>query len=276
MPTNKKYDFSRGLLVTCTYPASPASGGPVLYGTMTGVALKTKDSAGQTVVDFSSGVWALNVTTSGAIAAGDPLFLDAAAAVLSNDSTGYFFGFAMKAIASGAAIINVLHVESPGASTLGSGTVSTTNLAVGVLAASAAGRGKVAANFFDVATVLAKFATDSIANAALIQVIADGSFQADAPTRALFASGIWTGASLATGILKVTLAAGTAGGVNVTVAGMSAADEIASVLSFTTAASIASVADRTAEYAAGAGVATKAAGTNETNNQLVIIWLLKH
>jgi len=64
--------------------------------------------------------------------------------------------------------------------------------------------------------------------------------------------------------------------VNVTIAGITAADEIVSVLSFTTAASIASVADRTAEYAAGAGVLTKAAGTSETNNQLLVIWRLHH
>ncbi len=77
---------------------------------------------------------------------------------------------------------------------------------------------------------------------------------------------------LAGGFSKVTLAAGTASGANVTIADMVVGDELVSVLSFTTAAAIATVADRTAEYVVGAGVLTKAAGTEETNNQLVVIW----
>ena len=77
---------------------------------------------------------------------------------------------------------------------------------------------------------------------------------------------------LAGGFMKVTLVAGTNSAVNVTVAGMAAGDELVSVLAFATAASIATVADRTSEYVVGAGVLTKAAGTDERNNQLVIIW----
>lgn len=78
---------------------------------------------------------------------------------------------------------------------------------------------------------------------------------------------------LAGGFMKVALAAGTNTGSNVTLAAIAVGDELVSVLSFTTAASIASVADRTAEYAVGAGVLTKVAGTNETNNQLWIMYL---
>lgn len=74
------------------------------------------------------------------------------------------------------------------------------------------------------------------------------------------------------GDIVVTLAAGTAAATNVTIAGLLASDEIVSVLAFATAASIATVADRTAEYAPGAGVLTKPAGTNETGNQLLVIW----
>ncbi len=74
------------------------------------------------------------------------------------------------------------------------------------------------------------------------------------------------------GILKVTLAAGTAAAADVTVAGMSVGDVLVSVLAFTTAAAIASVLDHTSEYVVGAGKLVKAAGTNETNNQLLIIW----
>lgn len=74
-------------------------------------------------------------------------------------------------------------------------------------------------------------------------------------------------------VMKRTLAAGTAAGVNVTVSEMVAGDELISVISYTTAAAIASAADRTAEYTTGSGILVKTAGTNETGNQLDILWL---
>jgi hypothetical protein len=78
---------------------------------------------------------------------------------------------------------------------------------------------------------------------------------------------------VANGALHVDLLAGTAGGTDVVLAAMAATDILISVLSFATAAAIATVADRTAEYAAGAGQLTKAAGTVETGNQLLAIWV---
>jgi hypothetical protein len=81
-----------------------------------------------------------------------------------------------------------------------------------------------------------------------------------------------TKTKLVGGFSKVTLAAGTGVGANVTIAGIAAGDEVVAVLSFTTAIAIASVVDRTSEYVAGAGVLTKAAGTDETNNQLIVFW----
>ena len=78
---------------------------------------------------------------------------------------------------------------------------------------------------------------------------------------------------LNTSLFHTTLAAGTNSSVNVTVSGMAATDTIVSVISFSTAASITTMTDRTAEYAAGAGVMTKAAGTDETGNQLMINWI---
>ena len=91
-------------------------------------------------------------------------------------------------------------------------------------------------------------------------------------TPELAAGGV-TKVKLAGGFLKVALAAGGASGADVTVAAIAVGDELVAVLSFTTAAAIATVADRTAEYAIQAGGLDKAAGTNETNNQLVIIYL---
>jgi hypothetical protein len=73
--------------------------------------------------------------------------------------------------------------ENIGTTTIGAGAVGTTELAANALAASAAGRGKIATNFFDNATVDAKFAT--------------AAFAADADSLGKFADGIWTLAKLA-------------------------------------------------------------------------------
>ena len=72
------------------------------------------------------------------------------------------------------------------------------------------------------------------------------------------------------GALKHVLADGTASAANVTVAGMAVGDELISVHAQATKASVGTITDRTAEYVVGAGVLTKAGGTNETNNQLDI------
>ncbi len=72
-----------------------------------------------------------------------------------------------------------------------------TYLGDGALAASAAGRARMADGFFDAATALAKFAADSITNAVLLDAVQDGAFVADAATRALFAAGFVTAALIA-------------------------------------------------------------------------------
>jgi hypothetical protein len=75
------------------------------------------------------------------------------------------------------------------------------------------------------------------------------------------------------GNIHVDLLAGTAAATDVVLVAMGIGDIIISVLSFATAAAIATVADRTAEYAVGAGQLTKAAGTVEGGNQLLAIWV---
>lgn len=75
--------------------------------------------------------------------------------------------------------------------------VTTGTPAAGALAASASGRAIMANGFFDKATVAAKFATDSVTNTELLQIVANAAFKADASTRALFQDGIWTLAKLA-------------------------------------------------------------------------------
>jgi hypothetical protein len=81
------------------------------------------------------------------------------------------------------------------------------------------------------------------------------------------------GVSVRSGLIKRTLAAGTASATDVTISSMAVGDELISVTSYTTAAAIASMADRTSEYVIGAGKLVKAAGTDESNNQLDILWL---
>lgn len=79
--------------------------------------------------------------------------------------------------------------------------------------------------------------------------------------------------ALVGGFLKTAIADGTAAKTDVTVTGMAVGDELVAVLALTTKADIATMANRTSEYAIGAGKLTKADGTDETGNQLLIIYL---
>jgi len=76
------------------------------------------------------------------------------------------------------------------------------------------------------------------------------------------------GAKISAGVLAHVLKDGTAAATNVTVSGLAVGDELISVFSQATKASIATITDRTSEYAVGTGTLVKAAGTNETGNQL--------
>ncbi len=86
-------------------------------------------------------------------------------------------------------VVNAL-VAAETAGTAGADTVDTEALIDDVLSADAAGRSKMATDYFNAATVLLK--------------IADGAFAADTATRALFGDGIWTAAKL--GASSVTTA----------------------------------------------------------------------
>ena len=96
---------------------------------------------------------------------------------------------AVKIFGSDGAITSALALED--------GSVTAAKMAAAALAKTTAGRAVMADDYFDLATVKAKFDADSMDNAALIQIIADGAFNADAATRALFDDGIWTLAKLA-------------------------------------------------------------------------------
>ena len=108
MAKNLNHKGVDGLRVVCSHPTTPASGDPVRYGEMTGVALDAEDSAGYTEVDFTPGRgWDLSVkgidgSGNSAVAVGDKIYyVDADTPVLSKKATGRFFGFANGAITSG-------------------------------------------------------------------------------------------------------------------------------------------------------------------------------
>lgn len=128
--------------IAATAPTTPTSGKPVRYGVLTGVAVTDEggggNDSGNITMDGGYRIWDLLVHDSGGagISVGDALYFDDTATGspttnLNLDSAnGYFFGFALEAISAGSQdTIKVLHVPSPGAGTLGTGTVGATQLA---------------------------------------------------------------------------------------------------------------------------------------------------
>lgn len=111
------------LPVVCSDPATPASGDPVRYGKLTGIALTDEgeggNSATQTTVEFGACVVDVSVrgvdgSGNSAVAVGDSIYyVDADTPKLSKKASGYFFGFAMETITSGSTdTINVLKVPA--------------------------------------------------------------------------------------------------------------------------------------------------------------------
>lgn len=102
------------------------------------------------------------------------------------------------------------------ANEVGDGTITTAKLDDDALSADSDGRGKMEDDFFDAATVLAKFDADSFDNAQLILAVKDGAFNADAATRALFDDGIWNTAKLGTEVRGAHQSLSGPGAVNLT------------------------------------------------------------
>lgn len=145
MATNLIQDYGEVLgNIAASAPTTPTSGSPVRYGSLTGVALTDEgeggNDSGNITMDGGYRIWDLLVHDSGGagISVGDAIFFDDTATGspttnLNLDSVnGYFFGFALEAISAGSQdTINVLHVPSPGAGTLGTGSVGAAQLAAG-------------------------------------------------------------------------------------------------------------------------------------------------
>jgi hypothetical protein len=164
MATNRVSANGYQLSVVCDNPTTPQTGDPVRFGYLTGVALTDEaeggNPTGYTSVDFGPRVWDLSVkgvdgSGNSAVAVGDAIYyVDADTPKLSKKTTGYFFGFALETVSSGAiATITVLKVPSPGSGAFGTGTVTATNLA-----SSAVETAKIAANAVTAAKLTATMA----------------------------------------------------------------------------------------------------------------------
>lgn len=110
MATNRKHVLARQIKAACTYPATPASGDPVLIGMLPGVALTNEDTDGNTIVD-TGGSYMLSVlgsaasgATGSAVAVGDILYyVDGhTGSVICKQATGVRFGYALGAVVDGA------------------------------------------------------------------------------------------------------------------------------------------------------------------------------
>lgn len=213
MATNRKREDGRKMSITLTHPTSVSSGEPCRVENATCVALTDERTDGKTTVDFGPAVYDLSVKAedddgNSPVVIGQQLFyvdadVGSGTGYLNKKVSGYFYGFAMEAINTGVtSTINVLIVPSPGPGKLDiPASIGASEIQAGALAVSAEGRAIMATGYFDAATALDKFAADSIANAFLLDAVADGAFQADAGTRALFAAGIWTEDEIANGAL---------------------------------------------------------------------------
>lgn len=106
MATNIVYEEGDQLGLALTNPATPASGDPVLFGQLPGVALNDVDADGNTVTKFD-GVATLSVhghdgTSNAAITAGDIIYYDTGVPELNVNTGEVRFGYALEDVVSGA------------------------------------------------------------------------------------------------------------------------------------------------------------------------------
>lgn len=100
MATNEVFEDGMNLSLTCSHPTTPASGDPVRYGEIVGVAQTAEQADGKTSVTFK-GVHLLSVkgidgSGNSAVAVGDRLYYtDADTPPISKKATGRPVGFAV-------------------------------------------------------------------------------------------------------------------------------------------------------------------------------------
>lgn len=107
MARNGVFKNADNLSVACTQPATPASGDPVLWGDLPGVALTAEDANGKATVTFRGehkvSVKGINAGGNSAVADGDVLYYTAGdTPPVSKKATGVRFGVANGAVNSAA------------------------------------------------------------------------------------------------------------------------------------------------------------------------------
>lgn len=106
----------------CSAPTTPASGDPVLVGTIAGVAITAEGAGGNTSTEttvategvFDLSVKGINQSGNSAVAVGDKIYYTAGdTPPLSKKNTGVLFGKALEAVDSAAtATINVMLIQA--------------------------------------------------------------------------------------------------------------------------------------------------------------------
>jgi predicted RecA/RadA family phage recombinase len=191
------------LTVVASHPAAPTSGCVVRCGNLLGVAVLAEGEGGvgatETVTKFGGGVYNLNTlaeNSSGAsaIAAFDALYyVDADAHLSKKTTSGYFFGYALEANASGHAVIEVLHVAAPGDGTTPADTSVTTaklvdnNVTAGKLTATL-GKGLMPLDMFS-ARVIGTNEIAAVVGAATDPILSRSNVATDKSGRLSWASG---------------------------------------------------------------------------------------
>jgi len=107
MAKNAVYMWTKSRPLTCSDPATPASGDPVLCGQIPGVALAAEDAAGVTTVAlngaFDLSVKGIDGSGNSAVALGDNIYyVTGDTPKLSKKATGVFFGRALGTVSSSA------------------------------------------------------------------------------------------------------------------------------------------------------------------------------
>lgn len=143
MSTNEIFKPGWNLSVVCSHPATPASGDPIRYGEMTGIAETDEGDGGNgtttTSVYFGPGVYDLTVDDNEGtgIAVGDSIYYHdtgtgTGSVNLNNSATAMdaFFGIALETVSADATTeIRVMHVPVGASIGIATGGVATAQLA---------------------------------------------------------------------------------------------------------------------------------------------------
>lgn len=286
MATNRVYAHGNELSIAVTHPTSPDSGQPCRVGPLTAVAVTDEDSDGLTSVQFD-GVWDLPVKGAdddgnSAVSVGNPLFyvdadVDDGTGFLSKKTSGYFVGIALEAVNSGSTTtIKVKLVDGVGPGTADILAEAITLAKLADLARGSIITGQTASNrptALD-AKGSGKILVGDGTDVASVSVTGDVTMTSGGVTA--IGAGKVTGEMLDTGILQADLLAGADETMtpNYTLAAMAATSELVFVGQIATAASIATLADKTADFTAGAGVLTRSANAvDNSGNQLLVFWI---